>query len=71
MGKPKDPTVHEWWARLRFSVVGQLLAAPRKRGELQCELEALAHPRLAASGERQAGALRTLEHRALVGTSAA
>ena len=40
MGKPKDPTVHERWARLRFSVIGQLLAAPPKRGELQRELKA-------------------------------
>ncbi len=42
MGKPKDPSVHERWARLRFSVVGQLLAAPPKRGDLQRELKALA-----------------------------
>ena len=42
MGKPKDPTVHERWARLRFSVVGQMLAAPPKRGQLQRELKALA-----------------------------
>lgn len=70
MGKPKNPTVHERWARLRFSVIGQLPAAPPKRGELQRELEAARCPHLAASGERQAGPLRTLDHRALVCASA-
>ena len=38
----KKPTVHERWAHLRFSVVGALLAAPPRRGELQAELERLA-----------------------------
>ena len=37
-----EPTTHERWANLRFSVVGQLLAAPPLRGELQRELERLA-----------------------------
>jgi hypothetical protein len=30
------------WARLRFLVVGQLLVAPPKPGELRAQLEALA-----------------------------
>jgi hypothetical protein len=33
---------HERWANLRFSVVGHLLAAPPRRGDLQRELERLA-----------------------------
>lgn len=39
---PKKPSTHERWAHLRFSVVGSLLAAPPKHGELQAELERLA-----------------------------
>ncbi len=38
----KKPSTHERWAHLRFSVVGPLLAAPPKHGELQAELERLA-----------------------------
>ena len=34
--------VHERWARLRFSVIGQLLAAPPATGALRSELEKLA-----------------------------
>lgn len=37
-----EPTTHERWAQLRFSVVGHLLAAPPARGDLQRELERLA-----------------------------
>ena len=33
--------VHERWARLRFSVIGQLLAAPPEKGELKAAIEAL------------------------------
>jgi transposase InsO family protein len=33
---------HERWALLRFSVVGQLLAAPPPKGELRAEIEKLA-----------------------------
>jgi len=33
---------HERWAYMRFSVVGQLLAAPPQKGELRAELERLA-----------------------------
>jgi hypothetical protein len=34
--------VHELWARFRFSVIGQLLAAPPVKGELRRELAELA-----------------------------
>jgi putative transposase len=34
--------VHELWARLRFSVIGQLLAAPPPKGALRAALEQLA-----------------------------
>jgi len=40
--RTREPTTHERWANLRFSVVGPLLAAPPPRGELQAELERLA-----------------------------
>lgn len=33
--------LHERWAHLRFSVIGQLLAAPPPKGELQAALRAL------------------------------
>jgi transposase InsO family protein len=63
VGKPKDPSVHERWARLRFSVIGQLLAAPPKRGDLQRELKGLAartwrHP---VSGKPVRFGLSTIE----------
>ena len=38
---PRGPRVHERWAHLRFSVIGQLLAAPPDKGELRAEIEAL------------------------------
>jgi len=37
-----EKRVHERWARLRFSVIGQLLAAPPAKGALRSELEKLA-----------------------------
>lgn len=40
--KQHEPSTHERWANLRFSVVGHLLAAPPAHGELQAELERLA-----------------------------
>ena len=63
MGRSKDPSVHERWAHLRFSVIGQLLAAPPPRGQLRAELERLAsrswqHP---ITGERVRFALSTIE----------
>ena len=38
----RGPRVHERWAHLRFSVIGQLLAAPPAKGELKAAIEALA-----------------------------
>ena len=40
--QPQGPRVHERWAHLRFSVVGQLLAAPPAKGQLKAAIEALA-----------------------------
>jgi transposase InsO family protein len=59
----KDPSVHERWAHLRFSVIGQLLAAPPPRGQLRAELARLAsrtwqHP---ISGEPVRFARSTIE----------
>jgi transposase InsO family protein len=42
MTERKQPTVHQRWALLRFSVVGSLLAAPPAHGALRAELEKLA-----------------------------
>ncbi len=42
MAQRRGQRIHDLWARLRFSVIGQLLAAPPERGALQAELEALA-----------------------------
>jgi len=54
---------HQQWARLRFSVVGPLLASPPPRGQLQARLEELAtgkwrHP---TSGEWVQFGLSTIE----------
>ena len=38
----RGPRVHEQWAHLRFSVIGQLLAAPPPTGDLKASIEALA-----------------------------
>ena len=43
-------SVHERWAHLRFSVVGQLLAAPPAKGELRAEIDEARRAQLAASG---------------------
>jgi transposase InsO family protein len=58
-----DDRVHDRWAELRFSIVGPLLAAPPKRGELCAALEQLAqttwrHP---ITGEPTRFGLSTLE----------
>ena len=45
----RGPRVHERWAHLRFSVIGQLLAAPPAKGELKAAIEALAARMEAAS----------------------
>jgi putative transposase len=59
----KPPRVHERWAHLRFSVIGQLLAAPPDTGELRAAIEALAartwqHP---SSGEPVCFGFSTIE----------
>lgn len=41
MNEPAPDRSHDRWARLRFSIVGRLLAAPPKHGELQAELKRL------------------------------
>jgi hypothetical protein len=38
----RQPRVHERWAHLRFSIIGQLLAAPPPKGELRAAIESLA-----------------------------
>jgi putative transposase len=63
MSGPKEPCLHERWAHLRFSVIGQLLAAPPPRGELRAELKRLCartwqHP---ITGEPVRFALSTIE----------
>ena len=40
--EPSAARSHEKWARFRFSLVGPLLAAPPKRGELKAKLQELA-----------------------------
>ncbi len=42
MTKECGPRIHERWAQLRFSVIGQLLAAPPAKGALRAALEGLA-----------------------------
>jgi putative transposase len=41
MSQEKQARPHDRWARLRFSIVGPLLAAPLAHGELKTELERL------------------------------
>src|ERR1700735_5680009 len=40
--QPRGTRVHERWAHLRFSVIGQLLAAPPAKGDLRAAVAALA-----------------------------
>jgi len=63
MSASKHAAVHERWAHLRFSVVGQLLAAPPPKGELRAEVQKLAartwqHP---VTGEPVRFAASTIE----------
>ena len=37
-----DPRDRDRWARLRFAIIGPLLAAPPESGELRAALQALA-----------------------------
>lgn len=41
MSEDRDERSHDLWARLRFAIVGPLLAAPPGRGQLQSELQRL------------------------------
>ena len=41
-GKQRDASVTRRWARLRFSIIGPLLAAPAEHGELRARIEELA-----------------------------
>lgn len=63
MSDRSSSSVHEHWARLRFSVIGQLLAAPPSKGALRTELKQLAsrtwqHP---LTGEPVRFGLSTIE----------
>jgi transposase InsO family protein len=63
MSASKHTSVHQRWAHLRFSVVGQLLAAPPPKGQLRAEIKKLAartwqHP---ISGEPVRFAASTIE----------
>jgi putative transposase len=63
MGDGREPRIHDRWAQLRFSVVGQLLAAPPPKGGLRSELETLSsrewrHP---ATGEPVRFAVSTIQ----------
>jgi putative transposase len=42
MTDSRGPRIHERWAHLRFSVIGQLLAAPPAKGELRTAIASLA-----------------------------
>lgn len=42
MSASKHGLLHQRWAHLRFSVIGQLLAAPPPKGELRAEIKKLA-----------------------------
>jgi len=58
-----DPFLRDRWARLRFSIIGPLLAAPPREGELLVELKALAakswrHP---LTGKEMGFGVSTLE----------
>ena len=62
--RTRGPRVHERWAHLRFSVIGQLLAAPPAKGELKAAIEGLAgrtwqHP---TTGEPVRFGFSTIEH---------
>ena len=63
MSESETASVHERWARLRFAVIGQLLAAPPEKGALRAALRELAartwrHP---VTGEPVRFGLSTIE----------
>ncbi|MCP4966738.1 MAG: DDE-type integrase/transposase/recombinase [bacterium] len=43
MSEDRDERSHDLWARLRFAIVGPLLAAPPRRGQLQSQLQRLSN----------------------------
>jgi hypothetical protein len=53
--------IHDRWAQLRFSVIGQLLASPPRKGALRSELQKLAEWRHPATGEPVRFAASTIE----------
>src|SRR6201987_113326 len=62
--------VHERWAHLRFSVIGQLLAAPPAKGELKAAITALAarswqHPTTGDPGQFGFSTIERWYYRAL------
>ena len=64
MSKERSGSLHDRWARLRFSIVGPLLASPPARGALAVELESLSrrlwlHP---VTEEPVRFAVPTIEH---------
>lgn len=63
MSEDRDERSHELWARLRFAIVGPLLAAPPARGQLQAELERLSRKRWRhpISGERVRFGVSTIQ----------
>ena len=63
--------VHERWARLRFSVIGALLAAPPAKGALRAALAAIGGARMAPPEHRRASPLRCLDLGTMVSTAAA
>jgi putative transposase len=63
VAKKQNSRVHERWAQFRFSVIGHLLAAPPRKGDLRIAIEALAaqewqHP---VTGELVRFAYSTIE----------
>lgn len=63
MDEREQTRIHDRWAQLRFSVIGQLLASPPRKGALRSELQKLAerewrHP---ATGEPVRFAASTIE----------
>lgn len=61
-----DNSLHDRWARLRFSIIGPLLAAPPAVGELQAALAELASKTWRSSPQRRPAAVWDLHDRALV-----
>ena len=70
MTKQCGPRIHQRWAQLRFSIIGQLLAAPPAKGALRTALKALAaqewrHPASGAMTRFGASTIERWYYRAL------